>query len=99
MSDDTPMEAGPLPLSPHDERHEAMVIRNRRLMRREYSKNYGHEPVTFVPQPTPEPPPIPMPSDLTNNPMSFFWRGVIAGFLLTLGIVAGATAFLLFKVL
>lgn len=46
----TEHESGPLPVSTHSEAHEAAVIRNRRLMRREYSKNYGHEPVTFINQ-------------------------------------------------
>ena len=48
---DEPMESGPLPISSHSESHDAMVIRNRRLMRREYSRSY----IDARPLPPPEP--------------------------------------------
>lgn len=50
MTDDTPMECHALDQS-RDEKVQAMIIRNRRLMRREYSKNYGHDSAHPLPEP------------------------------------------------
>lgn len=97
-------ESGPLDDSPEALSHAAMLLRQRRLMRREYSRTFEHV------HPLPPPEPVLEPSHFApqseddaqaeqlekRDPLKdMYWYGFGHGFCVAIGVVLVATACLL----